>query len=140
MSSSFSVLTPCYNARLWIPACIASVADQTGVTVEHLVEDGASTDGTAEYVLSAPHVKAVSEPDKGMYDAINKAWDKCTGEFVVHLNADEELLPGALSAVAAYFKASSLTGYPGNQSSPNSELRSISSPFVLCRPQVALRS
>ena len=105
MSTSFSVLTPCYNARLWIPACIASVADQTGVSVEHLVEDGASTDGTAEYVLNEPHIQAVSEPDKGMYDAINKAWDKCTGEFVVHLNADEELLPGALSTVAAYFKA-----------------------------------
>ena len=105
MSASFSVLTPCYNARLWLPTCVASVADQTGVSIEHLVQDGGSTDGTAEYLRGEPRVQAVSEPDKGMYDAINKAWDKCTGEFVVHLNADEEMLPGALSAVAGYFKA-----------------------------------
>lgn len=105
MNASFSVLTPCYNAKQWIPACVASVADQTGVMVEHLVQDGASTDGTAEYLAHEPRVQAVSEPDQGMYDAINKAWSKCTGDFIVHLNADEEMLPDALRSVAAYFKA-----------------------------------
>lgn len=105
MSTTFSILTPCYNALQWLPACVASVADQTGVSFEHLVQDGGSKDGTAEYVLSEKRVLGSSEPDQGMYDAINKAWAKCTGEYVVHLNADEELLPGALEAVAAYFKA-----------------------------------
>lgn len=105
MNPTFSVLTPCYNAALWLPACVASVADQAGVTVEHFVQDGGSTDGTAEYVRAEPRIKGESAPDKGMYDAINKAWARATGEYVVHLNADEELLPGALESVTAYFRA-----------------------------------
>jgi glycosyltransferase involved in cell wall biosynthesis len=80
------------------------VADQENVSVEHLVQDGLSTDGTAEYLLSEPRVQAVSQKDQGMYDAINQAWSKTTGDYVLHLNADEELLPGSLSAVGEYFR------------------------------------
>lgn len=105
MNPTFSVLTPCYDAALWLPACVASVADQKGVSFEHFVQDGGSTDGTAQYLLAETRVKGESAPDKGMYDAINKIWGRSTGEFVLHLNADEELLPGALEAVAEYFRA-----------------------------------
>jgi glycosyltransferase involved in cell wall biosynthesis len=105
MSYQFSVVTPSFNAYRWIRPCIASVADQEGTSVEHIVQDGLSTDGTAEYLLSEPLVRAESSKDKGMYDAINKAWAKCSGEYVLHLNADEQLLPGALKTVSAYFEA-----------------------------------
>jgi glycosyltransferase involved in cell wall biosynthesis len=104
MTPTFSIITPTYNAESWIRGCVASVADQDGVTVEHIVQDGGSKDGTAEYVLSEPRVLAESKADKGMYDAINQGFQRSTGEFVLHLNADEELLPGALRAVADQFQ------------------------------------
>jgi glycosyltransferase involved in cell wall biosynthesis len=104
MSISFSVITPCLNANKWIRCCVASVADQQGVSVQHIVQDGLSTDGTAEYLCAEPKVETEIKKDRGMYDAINHGWSKCTGEFVLHLNADEELLPGALAAVGEYFQ------------------------------------
>lgn len=103
MTFSFSIITPCFNAVRWIRSCVDSVADQQGVTVQHLIQDGLSTDGTAEYVLADPRVHAESKQDGGMYDAINQGWAKATGEFVLHLNADEQLLPGALAEVGLYF-------------------------------------
>jgi glycosyltransferase involved in cell wall biosynthesis len=103
MTSSFTIITPSYNAARWIRSCIDSVADQQGVTVQHLIQDGLSTDGTAEYVLREPRVQAESKKDSGMYDAINQGWARSTGDFVLHLNADEQLLPGALAAVESYF-------------------------------------
>jgi glycosyltransferase involved in cell wall biosynthesis len=103
MISTFSIITPCYNAARWIRSCVDSVADQEGVIVQHLIQDGLSTDGTAEYVLAEPRVQAESKQDNGMYDAINQGWARATGEYVLHLNADEQLLPGALAAVGSYF-------------------------------------
>ena len=102
---SFSIITPSYNAIAYIRNCVASVADQQGLALEHIVQDGGSSDGTAEYILAEPRITAESKRDKGMYDAINQGWHKCTGDFVVHLNADEQLLPGALLAVAECFAA-----------------------------------
>jgi glycosyltransferase involved in cell wall biosynthesis len=104
MTPTFSIITPTYNAERWIRGCVASVADQDGVSVEHIVQDGGSKDGTVEYVLGEPRVLAESKADKGMYDAINQGFQRSTGEFVLHLNADEELLPGALRAVAEQFQ------------------------------------
>ena len=100
---SFSVITPTFNAARWIPGCIASVADQEAFQVEHIVQDGGSTDNTAVYLLSQPLIRAVVEKDEGMYDAINRGWRKATGDFAIHLNADEQLLPGALGAVRDCF-------------------------------------
>ena len=104
MTPTFSVVTPCFNAVHWLPGCLESVANQRGVLVQHIVQDGHSTDGSAEYLLTQAGVDARSEPDAGMYDAVNRAWARATGEFVVHLNADEQLLPGALQAVAECFQ------------------------------------
>ncbi len=104
MTPSFSVITPCFNALHWLPGCLASVAAQRGVAVQHVIQDGGSTDGSAEYLLSQAGIDARSEPDAGMYDAINRAWARATGDFVIHLNADEQLLPGALEAVAECFR------------------------------------
>jgi glycosyltransferase involved in cell wall biosynthesis len=102
-NTRFSVITPCYNANRWIRCCVNSVADQEGVSAQHLVQDGLSTDGAAEYLLADERVQAESSKDKGMYDALNKAWARATGQFVIHLNADEQLLPGALEAVVRCF-------------------------------------
>lgn len=102
-SHSFSIITPTFNASRWIRSCVESVADQEGVRVQHIVQDGLSTDGTAEYLFSEPRLEGESKKDQGMYDAINQAWLRARGDYVLHLNADEQLLPGALKAVGDLF-------------------------------------
>lgn len=99
----FSVITPSFNSDPWIRCCVESVGDQDGVAAEHLIHDGCSIDGTVAYLRSEPRINAVIEKDQGMYDAINRGWRRAKGELVVHLNADEQLLPGALAAVHECF-------------------------------------
>lgn len=97
-----SVVTVCFNSAATIGDTLASVAAQRGVAVEHIVIDGGSTDGTMEIVRRRPHVTvAVSEPDKGPYDAMNKGLARATGDYVGFLNADDFLsAPDALAAMA----------------------------------------
>ncbi|GGY15634.1 glycosyltransferase family 2 protein [Paludibacterium paludis] len=99
----FSIATPAWNALDKLRRCVGSVRGQTGVTYEHLVQDGGSSDGTAEWLAAQSDVAGVSEKDHGMYDAINRAWSRGSGEFFSWLNADEQYLPGTLEKVAAYF-------------------------------------
>ncbi len=101
----FSIITPAYRGAAWLPLCLASVADQAGVEVEHIVQDACSDDGTAEILARHPHVRAYVEKDDGMYDAINRGLRRATGDVLAWLNCDEQYLPGALSAVAKYFDA-----------------------------------
>jgi glycosyltransferase involved in cell wall biosynthesis len=76
------------------------------VTLEHLVIDGGSTDDSAEVVGRFPHVTWTQEPDEGMSDAINKGFDRAKGEWVMWLNADDRLKPGALAAMLPLLEAS----------------------------------
>lgn len=88
-----SVITICLNAERTIQKTLQSVADQEGVDglVDHLVVDGASTDGTLDIVRQFPHVRYVSEPDDGISDAFNKGMRLATGEYLLYLNADDHL-------------------------------------------------
>lgn len=102
----FSIITPSYQSGAWLPRCLASVADQgEDLLLEHIVQDAGSNDGTREVLAAAPRVTAVIERDEGMYDAVNRGFRKARGEFVAHLNCDEQYLPGALRRVAEYFDA-----------------------------------
>lgn len=85
-----SIITVCYNSAATIQDTIDSVASQTYPEIEHIVVDGASRDNTMEIVRAAPSVsKYVSEPDRGIYDAMNKGIAMATGEIVGFLNADD---------------------------------------------------
>lgn len=75
---------------------------QEGIDLEHLVVDAGSTDETVSILKEFPHLKWVSEPDKGMSDGINKGFTKAVGDWVMWLNADDYLLPGALERVARF--------------------------------------
>ncbi len=101
----FSIITPSFRSGQWLPLCLASVADQQGVTFEHIVQDSCSDDGTQEWLPQDRRVKAFIEKDQGMYDAVNRGFKRSTGDYLAYLNADEQYLPGALEAVARYFAA-----------------------------------
>ena len=123
---SFSIVTPSFGQPRWLRLCAASVADQTGVSVEHIVVDGGSDNDVLELLRrrgepgaaggagaaaggslhdppSRRRLRWISEPDQGMYDAINKGLRLATGDICGYLNCDEQYLPGALEKVAARF-------------------------------------
>jgi glycosyltransferase involved in cell wall biosynthesis len=99
----FSIVTPSFRNSEWLKLCVASVADQ-GVELEHIIQDGGSDDGTLDWLLKDRRVRVFVEPDAGMYDAINRGFRKARGQFIAHLNCDEQYLPGALQAVRSYFQ------------------------------------
>ncbi len=99
----FSIITPSFRGGQWLKLCIASVADQQGVTVEHIVQDAGSDDGTLDWLPRDPRVTAYVEKDAGMYDAVNRGLRRARGEILAYLNCDEQYLPGALRAVHDFF-------------------------------------
>ncbi len=106
----FSIITPSLNQLPYLKRCVASVADQQGVDVEHIVIDGGSTDGTVAWLQAAAgrgHLTFVSEADEGMYAALNKGFDRASGEIFAWLNCDEQYLPGTLAFARDWFAAHS---------------------------------
>ena len=91
MNLKISIITICYNAVSDLAKTIASVRAQEFKDFEYIVVDGGSKDGTAEVINKNIDVitKWVSEPDKGIYDAMNKGIKMATGEWVIMMNAGD---------------------------------------------------
>jgi glycosyltransferase len=111
---SYFIVTPCFNGMPWLPACIASVKAQAGpgIKIHHHVQDGGSSDGTVDWLaeygaqqqaLSNYQLTFESVADNGMYDAINRGWDRADESFdwLGHLNSDEQYQPGLFQKIAA---------------------------------------
>lgn len=90
-SMKVSLITVTYNSAPYLQDCIKSVIDQHYDNIEHIIIDGNSTDGTVGIIKNFEgHIsKWVSEPDKGMYDAINKGLKMATGDIIGILNSDD---------------------------------------------------
>ena len=95
----FTIITPSLNYGRFLGDCLASVAAQTGVSLEHLVIDGGSSDASPEVAARFPDAEWTQEPDTGMSDAINKGFARAKGDWVIWLNADDRLKPGVLAAM-----------------------------------------
>lgn len=98
----YSIITPSYNRSNYILYCIHSVISQIYKDYEHIIIDGGSSDGTIEILKKYENIynlKWISEPDSGMYDAINKGIKIATGDVVSILNTDDMYLPYTLHVI-----------------------------------------
>lgn len=96
-----TIATVTYNAEATLQRTLESVASQTYPYIEHLIIDGCSKDLTTELIhkyvdanaeQETPHdIRFIREPDKGLYDAMNKALEQATGDYIVFLNAGDQL-------------------------------------------------
>jgi glycosyltransferase involved in cell wall biosynthesis len=103
-----SVITPVYNGERFIEACIKVVIEQNCPDVEHIIVDGGSTDQTVEiikqYTEKYPHIRWISEKDKGQSDAMNKGIAMGKGDILAILNVDDYYEPNVLNRALELFK------------------------------------
>ncbi|MFN3623157.1 MAG: glycosyltransferase family 2 protein [Hyphomicrobium sp.] len=102
---TISLVTPSFNQGHFIADTLDSVLGQGYPALEYVVQDGGSTDGTADVLRRYAGRLAAwrSQPDGGQADAVNKGFEGTRGEVMGWLNSDDLLLPGALATVARYF-------------------------------------
>ena len=98
-----TVVTPCLNGARYIAEAIESVSRQDYPDYEHIIVDGASTDGTLALLREYARLAVFSEPDRGSHDAMNKGVARATGEIVGFLNVDDSYPEGTLLTVGAAF-------------------------------------
>lgn len=93
MKPVFSIITVTYNAAQWIEKTIQNVLGQTYDNIEFIVIDGKSTDGTIDIIKRyASKISFwISDPDRGLYDAMNKGLKKATGDYVWFINAGDKI-------------------------------------------------
>ena len=91
MPPLISVVTICYNAKNDLEKTILSVLSQTYQDIEYIIIDGGSTDSTVDIIhkYSERLFYSISEPDKGIYDAMNKGMDRATGSWIIFMNAGD---------------------------------------------------
>jgi glycosyltransferase involved in cell wall biosynthesis len=95
---TITIITVVFNARIDFELTLNSMASQKLPDVEYVVIDGASTDGTYELALHSDRVidRLISEPDRGIYDAMNKGIAVAKGKYLLFLNAGDTLANGTL--------------------------------------------
>ena len=107
-----SILTVSFNSAKTISRTIESVLNQTYQNIEYIIIDGNSTDNTVEIAESYRHqfeekgisYTVISEPDKGMYDGLNKGAKIAIGELVGQINSDDWYEPDAIATMVQLFK------------------------------------
>ncbi|TDH20840.1 glycosyltransferase [Segetibacter sp. 3557_3] len=100
-----TVITATYNSAHCVANAIQSVIDQDVFEVEHIIIDGGSSDGTIDIVKRYSAVKWVSEPDRGVYDALNKGLKIAKGKWIYFLGSDDELTEGCLKRLQPDFES-----------------------------------
>ncbi|MBE3118097.1 MAG: glycosyltransferase [Candidatus Atribacteria bacterium] len=98
-----SIITPSLNRADMIVTAIESVLAQNYPYFEHIIIDGGSTDGTLNVLGKYPHLRLISELDRGMYDAINKGLALASGEIIGFLNTDDLFADDIFAKVAKKF-------------------------------------
>lgn len=101
-----SIITVVFNASSTLEFTLKNVLSQDKDLFEYWVIDGGSTDGSIDIIQKYEDQLAgwISEPDKGIYDAINKGIDRATGQWLFFLGADDQLIEGILAKVAPHLQ------------------------------------
>jgi glycosyltransferase involved in cell wall biosynthesis len=110
---TISVITPCLNGVRYIAEAIESVLRQGYSNTEHIVADGGSSDGTTQILSRYQHLRILDSPDRGMYDALNKALAIAQGDLIGILNSDDCYAEGAFSSVVEAFRDESVMALVG---------------------------
>jgi len=102
-----TVVTPVFNSARYLEAAIRSVLSQAYPNLEYIIVDGGSTDGSVEIIrkYEAQLCWWGSEPDRGMYDALNKGFERSSGELMGWISATDMLHAGSLFVVGSVFQA-----------------------------------
>lgn len=109
MSIRLTIITPVFNGKIYIEKCLENVASQAFPEMEHLIMDGGSTDGTVEiiqkWMVKNPHIRLISEKDKGQSNAMNKGIKLAQGNIISFLNVDDYYEPAVLQKVLPIFES-----------------------------------
>ncbi|HEX3933762.1 MAG TPA: glycosyltransferase family 2 protein [Puia sp.] len=102
-----TIVTPNYNQAEFLEQTILSVTEQQYPDLEYIIIDGGSTDGSIEIIKKYEKHLAywISEPDEGLYHALQKGFDKASGEVLGWINSDDMLHPGSLSVIGEIFSS-----------------------------------
>jgi len=108
-----SIITASLNRKEFIGTAIESVLAQNYPNFEHWIIDGRSSDGTLEFLKKYPHLRVLSEPDRGVYDAWNKGIERVSGGVVGFLNTDDQYAPGTFRVLNETLNRSSALVFSG---------------------------
>lgn len=114
---TISIITATWNSVLFVANCMDSISQQDYKKYEHIIVDGASTDGTIDLInkLLRANTTFISEPDKGIYDAFNKGISLSSGEVIGFLNSDDFYASSSvLTHIAEVFKDPSVCAVYGD--------------------------
>ena len=132
---TISVVTACYNDIEFLNVCLRSIRDQDYKNVEHIVIDGDSDDGTIRFLSNWEKetksdsneidFKWISEPDDGLYEAIEKGFKLASGDIYAWLNADDRWYPWTADIVSDVFEHTPYEWIIGHQTGLDKEGRPI---------------
>ena len=119
MGTKLTLITATYNSSQFIESCMNSVLLQTYKNIEYIIIDGASKDDTIEKVTKLASgnefIKVISEPDEGIYDALNKGVDLATGDIIGFVHSDDFLVSNSvLSDIVDVFERKKVDGVYGD--------------------------
>ena len=111
--NKLSIITPSLNRKDMLEKVVENVAAQKYPHYEHIIIDGGSTDGTVEWASTQSHIRFVTEPDKGVYDALNKGLALASGDVIGFLNTDDLYAENIFVVIMEGFKDDLISAVAG---------------------------